>query len=110
MSEQDGKVFQVQYQDKASVYNCYMSFTKDGGLFVPCSHAAALGDSILLMVKLPETPETILVAARVAWVSHGRRRGFGVRLSADEGSKRLKIAIENLLTTSIKSATPTYTM
>ena len=110
MSDPQGKVFQVHYEDKAAVYNCYMSFVKDGGLFVPCSFVAGIGDTILLLIKLPELKDTFMLSARVAWISHGRRRGFGIRFSNDEGSKQLRVAIENILGSNIKSANPTYTM
>lgn len=110
MSEPQGKVFHVQYQDKASVYNCYMSFAKDGGLFVPSSHQPSLGDLVLLMVRMPERQELFMLSAKVSWISHGRRKGFGVRMSGDEGSKILKVAIENILGSNIRASNPTYTM
>lgn len=110
MSEPEGKIFQVQYQDKNAVYNCYMSFTKEGGLFVPSSQIMKMGDSIFLMVKLPDVPESFFISARVAWLSTGHKKGFGACFLADESANRIRNAIENMLASSIKSATPTYTL
>lgn len=110
MSEIQGKVFQVQYLDKAAVYNCYMSFVKDGGIFVPSNHDAHLGEPVMMMVLLPDLVDPFFLATKVVFIGHGRRRGFGVRLSGDEGSLAFKIAVENLLGGQIKSTMPTYTM
>lgn len=109
MSEHLGKVIQVRLLDKTSLYNCYMSFTADGGIFVPSSAKMHLGDPVHLIVNIPEPATPFLLSGKVAWISHGRRPGFGVRFGHDEGSRSLKVAIENLLGTSIRSATPTYT-
>ena len=110
MSEVQGKLYQVKYRDKASVFNCYMIFAKDGGMFVPCSRDAQMGEHIMLLVNLPESSQSYLLESRICWISHGRRKGFGVRFSGDEGSRALKVAIENLLGGSLKSTNPTYTM
>lgn len=111
--EQDGKVYSVQFKDKSSVYSCYMSFTKDGGLFVPNALTSApksLGEQVMLIVKMPDGAEAFLVSGKVCWLGHGRRKGFGIRMAADDGSRRLKVAIENMLGAHIKAANPTYTM
>lgn len=110
MSEHLGKVIQVRLTDRASVYNCYMSFAKDGGVFVPCSFEAHIGDHLHLLVSLPDEAEVYALSAKVVWIQHGRRKGFGVRFLGDEGSRALKVMIENILGGNIRSANPTYTM
>lgn len=110
MSEPQGNVLHVEYKEKAAVYNCYMGFCKDAGIFVPCSHSSSLGDMIFMIIQIPESPMPFFVAGKVAWLNYGRRKGMGVRLLPDDNSRRLKIAIENLLVSSMKSNNPTYTM
>lgn len=110
MSELKGKVFHVDYTEKAAVYNCYMGFCKDGGIFVPSNYSGHLGESVFLMAKLPESGTAFLLSGKVAWLNYGRRKGIGVRLIPDEHSRKFKATIENLLATSMKSANATYTM
>lgn len=105
-----GKVFHVQYAEKSAVYNCYLSFCKDGGVFVPTSTPAHLGTPVHLLIELPGDQNLYAVSGKVIWINYGKRKGVGVRLHPDEFSKGLKVAIENLLTTSLRSPTPTYTM
>lgn len=110
MSEPQGNVLHVEYKEKAAVYNCYMSFCKDAGMFVPCTHSSSLGDSFFLIVQIPENTTPFFLSGKVAWLNHGRRKGVGVRMFPDDNSRRFKIAIENLLASSLKSNNPTYTM
>lgn len=110
MSEHLGKVIQVRLTDRASVYNCYMSFAKDGGLFVPCSFEETIGSHIHLLVSLPDQTDIFALSAKIVWIQHGRRKGYGARFLGDEGGRALKVAIENILGGNIRSANPTYTM
>lgn len=105
-----GPVLFVDYKDKAALYNCYMSFIKDGGLFIPCSHQAHLGEPVFLYVRLPDNPKTFLLAGKVMWVAMGRRKGMGVSIAMDENGKQIKTALDQLLAPVAKSANPTYTM
>jgi Tfp pilus assembly protein PilZ len=108
-------VIQLRFLDKPAVYSCYMSFCKDGGIFVPQRNKtgnnpnAHLGAHIFLVVHLPENTATFLASGRVAWVTFGKRAGVGVRLNGDEWGRKLNLAIQNLLAGNLRSTSPTLT-
>lgn len=105
-----GKVFQVNYSEKSAVYSCYMTFLKDGGLFVPTEHALGMNEAVFLMVRLPEKPLPYFLAGQVGWLSFGRKKGMGVRLTPDDHSREFKKTVEQMLSSQIKSQAATYTM
>lgn len=110
MNEQSGKVVHVSYHDKNALYQSYMSFCKDGGLFVPMQDAPEPGSPLFLLVTLPDNPQLYPVCGEVVWIANGRKKGAGVRMHADEAGKNLRVVIENILASSLKSAAPTLTM
>lgn len=117
MSDAIGEnVLHVQYRDKPAVYNCFMAFVKDGGLFVPQKlppgpHPYAhLGAPLFLLVELPESPAPFMVSGKVAWINYGKRPGVGVRLTGDEWGRKLVTAVQNLLVGNLRSVQPTFTI
>lgn len=107
-----GSILNVGIKDKGSLYNAYMPFVKNGGLFIPTLKEYRIGDEIFLVLTLLEDPEQIPVAGKVAWITpHGaqgnRKQGIGVQFT-DNGVARAKI--ENHLATSLKSDRHTDTM
>jgi type IV pilus assembly protein PilZ len=110
-----GKTISVKYADKNAMYQSYMPFCRDGGIFVPLQMSVHLGTPLFMYVELPSEKSgernVHTVWGRVSWIGHGnKKRGVGVRLTPDESGKKLKTAIENLLAGSIKSNNPTHTM
>jgi type IV pilus assembly protein PilZ len=109
-TENSPKLLHVQYDDKQALYNAYMSFCRDGGLFVPGSMTAHLGTSLHLMVQLPGEPDMHMVSGKVVWINMNKKKGLGIRMIPDEFSRKLQTAIQNSLGGMIKSPNPTFTM
>lgn len=110
MTEVSGNVYRIQYQDRNAVYNSYMSFLKDKGLFVPSKEELEIGKIIQLFVMLPEHPDNYMVSGKVSWINFGRKKGFGVHFIKNEQSITLCNAIETMIIEKIGSVGPTYTM
>ena len=48
-------ILSLALKDKAQLYNAYMPFLKNGGIFVPTPKRYMLGDEVFLLVTLPES-------------------------------------------------------
>lgn len=110
MSEAAGKVWRVRYHSNDALYSAYMSFEKDGGIFIPTPNPGNMGSSVFMMVELPGSTQIYPASGRISWINYVRKKGFGVQLAGDEDSRALRTAIENILGGMLNSATPTLTM
>jgi type IV pilus assembly protein PilZ len=108
------RILSFAIKDRHSLYQSYMPFVKNGGLFIPTTKRYQLGDEIFLLLQLMEEPDRIPVAGRVVWVTpagaEGNRTvGVGVQFSEqDKGVARRKI--EEYLAGALKAERPTHTM
>ena len=50
-------IISLKIKDIASLYNAYMPFLKQGGLFAPTAQRYALGDEVVLLVSLIDETE-----------------------------------------------------
>lgn len=109
----------VTIPDKDDLYMSYMSYLKNGGIFIVASPSLNLGDDfqlgkeVLLLLTITNDPQRIPVAGKVVWITPfgadgGRSPGFGVQFNDQEGVARSKI--EAILAGSHESARPTHTM
>lgn len=111
MSDQLGKVVRLSFKDKNALYQSYMSFVKNGGLYIPSQgYMPPMGKPVFLIADLPESSDVYYASGKVCWVYDGRRKGFGIMLANDERTKALRVAIENALALTLKSQSPTLTM
>lgn len=108
--EHPAKLLQLQFTEKQALYNSYMVYCRDGGLFVPTLLTLHLGSMIHLMVEIPGDSAMHMVSGKVVWLNQNKRKGVGLRLISDEFSRALKTAIENTLGGLLKGSNPTYTM
>jgi type IV pilus assembly protein PilZ len=108
------RILSFAIKDRNALYQSYMPFVKNGGLFIPTTKRYQLGDEIYLLLQLMEEPDRIPVAGRVVWVTpvgaEGNRTvGVGVQFSEqDKGVARRKI--EEILAGALKAERPTHTM
>jgi type IV pilus assembly protein PilZ len=62
---------------KSALYLAYVSFVKNGGLFIPTANRYQLGDEVFMLLNLAGESEKLPVAGRVIWVTRkgasGRR-------------------------------------
>lgn len=108
-------VIQLNIKEKAALYASYIPLFKEGGIFVPTERDYGMGDSIFVMLSLPDDPRKYAIAGTVAWVTPagttgGRARGVGVRFPNDEKSAELRQAIENRLGPALNSDKATHTI
>jgi type IV pilus assembly protein PilZ len=107
-------ILNVNYMDKESLYEAYIPYVHNGGIFVPTNTKYALGDEVFLLISLLEQEERIPVAGKVIWITPigaegNRRAGIGVQFSESDDQKAREI-IETQLAGSLKSKKQTHTM
>lgn len=105
----------VAIKDKPALYEAYMPFVKNGGLFIATKKEYALGNDVFVLLSLMDEQEKIPFAARVVWVTPrgaqgNRTAGIGVQFHDDQSGKDVRNKIETYLGGVLKSDRPTHTM
>ena len=108
-------ILSLAVRDKASLYNAYMPYIKNGGIFVSTPKRYFLGDEVFLLLTLPESTERLPVAGKVVWVTPAgaqanRPAGIGVQFSDGAEGENVKGKIEALLAGVLNAERPTHTM
>jgi type IV pilus assembly protein PilZ len=108
-------ILSLAVKDKAQLYNSYMPYLKQGGIFVPTVKRYFLGDEVFLLLTLPESGERLPVAGKVIWITpagaQGNRiAGIGVQFSDSGEGEAVKGKIEALLAGTLTADKPTHTM
>lgn len=108
------KMMALNLQDKTTIYNCYMPFLENGGLFVPTDDVFSLGEDILLAVEITDHPKLYL-PTKVAWInpartSANRPKGIGLAFSSHENCQQTKAIIEGELGNALRSDRATFTL
>jgi type IV pilus assembly protein PilZ len=108
-------VLSLAIKEKAALYAAYMPFLKNGGIFVPTNRNYKLGDEIYLILSLLDDPNKYPIAGKVAWItpagaSNNRSQGIGVHFPEDESGVRIKIRVEELLGSAVRSSRATHTL
>lgn len=104
----------LNVREKNALYLSYMSFIKNGGLFIPTTREYQLGDEVIILLTLMEDPERLSVAGKVVWMTpqgaQGKRaQGIGVQFSAQDGGVVQK-KIETHLAGMLNTDRPTHTL
>ncbi len=105
----------LELRDRSELYASYMPFVHEGGVFVPTSLAASLGDEVLLTLTLPESHEQHVLPGVVAWMTpvganNGRQQGLGIAFRQAEVALSVRRQIETLLGGVMNSSRPTHTV
>lgn len=100
--------------DRGALYSSYLSFTKNGGVFIPTSRTYDLGDEVFVLLKMMDDADMLPIRAHVVWVTPkgaqgNKAPGIGVEFSEDDAGGT-KNEIENFLAASLGSDRPTQTM
>lgn len=108
-------ILSLAVKDKAQLYNAYMSYIRQGGIFVPTTKRYFLGDEVFLLLTLPESGERLPVAGKVVWVTPpgaqgNRAAGIGVQFADTSEGETVKGKIEALLAGALAADKPTHTM
>ena len=90
-------------------------FLDGGGLFVPTTRPANLGDEIYLILQLVDDPNRLPLTGKVVWITPvgaqgNRTAGVGIQFSESPESEAARQRIEALLAGSLASERPTQTM
>lgn len=107
-------ILSLTIKDKNALYAAYMSFVRNGGLFVPTSNSYKLGDEVFILLSLMDEAEKIPVVGRIVWITPkgaqgNRAAGIGLQFTdKDGGPARTKI--ETYLAGALESERPTHTM
>ena len=100
-------------RDRVLLYECYMPFVRDGGLFIPTDADCALGEEVSVSLDLLHEPEPIQIEGTVVWITpkgaQGNRvAGVGVRFDGKGDEVRSKI--ETCLAGAVGSDRNTHTL
>ena len=94
-------VMSLSIRDKASLHLAYMGFIDGGGLFIPTTRPARLGDEIYALLSLMDEPGKLPVPGTICWITPpgvpGRPQGIGVRFARNEAGEQARARIETLL-------------
>lgn len=103
----------LEYYDNEDLYDSYMPFFKQGGLFFRTNDEYDLGTEINLHVSLPDSLESTSVKAQVSWITpknaqNGNDAGIGVMFVED--LENLNQQIESAINFMMASDKPTLSM
>ena len=108
-------ILSLVVKDKPSLYNAYMPYIKQGGIFVPTPRRYFIGDEVFLLLTLPDSSERLPVAGKVVWVTPtgaqgNRTAGIGVQFADTAEGEAVRGKIETTLAGTLGADQPTQTM
>jgi type IV pilus assembly protein PilZ len=107
-------VISLAIREKAALYASYMPFLQGGGLFVPTTRSANLGDDLYLILTLVDDPTKFAVPGKVVWItppgSTGRQQGLGIQFARNDAGTQVRARIEEMIGGALKSARSTHTV
>jgi len=107
-------VITLAIREKAALYAAYMPFVQGGGLFVPTTRPANLGDDLYLILTLLDDSTKFAVPGKVVWItpsgSTGRQQGVGIQFARNESGEQVRAKIEDLIGGALKASRPTHTI
>jgi type IV pilus assembly protein PilZ len=107
-------ILSLSIKDKAVLYTAYMSFLKEGGLFIPTKRTFSMGEPVCMLLTLMDEQESFTVNCTVVWITPesaqgNRAQGVGLQFMGEEG-KQIRNKIETYLAGTLKSDKPTHTL
>lgn len=109
-----GGILSLSIKNRGVLYTAYMSFLKEGGLFIPTKRQFAMDEEVTMLLTLMDEQESFTVHCSVVWITPqgaqgNRAQGVGVQFSGEEG-KQVRHKIETYLAATLKSDKPTHTL
>lgn len=107
-------ILSLSIKDKNALYQAYMPFLINGGLFIPTDREYKMGQEVFMLLNLMEEPERLPIAGKVVWKtppgsSGYRTAGIGVQFSDQDGGLA-RAKIENYLAGALGSDKSTHTL
>lgn len=83
-------ILSLSIKDKTALYQAYMPFIINGGLFIPTDREYQMGQEVFMLLNLMEEPERLPIAGKVIWKTPGgvsgyKNSGIGVQFSDQDG-------------------------
>ena len=108
-------ILSLAVKDKNALFQAYMPYIKQGGVFVPTTKRYFIGDEVFLLLTLPESAERLPVAGKVCWVTPSgalgnRVAGIGVQFNESADGEMARTKIESILAGILGQERPTHTM
>ncbi|WP_411161730.1 PilZ domain-containing protein [Chromohalobacter sp. HP20-39] len=106
------KALSLTFHDTQTLQAAYMPWLVRGGVFVPTQERYALGDTVYLLVTLPDESDRLPVSGTVAWLSPpgvGGRRVPGIGVHFSDADQRVRELIEARLE-GVTASRPSYTL
>lgn len=103
----------LEFISDRDLYQSYMPFMTNGGLFVRTSEAFELGADVKLIVTLPDSLESSEIIGKVSWVTPiGAQNGTpaGIGVSFVEDTDNVRNQIDKSIGRLLNSAEPTLSM
>ncbi len=106
----------IQYlviKDELQLYRMYMPFLLRGGLFIPGTEACSLGETIFLLLQLPDDPAKIALTATAVWQTPAPAQSPRVAGTGFHFQERWELArarIEACCGSTLDSGQPTFTL
>ena len=107
-------VMSLAIRERAALYAAYMRFVDGGGLFIPTTRPARIGDEIYAILTLLDEPGKVALPGRVCWITPagvpGRPQGIGLQFARNDAGEAARVRIETLLSSEIATNRPTHTI
>ena len=104
---------EVVIKDTAALYEAYMPFLKNGGLFVATEKDIVLGQRVALLLDLMGEPEILRISGKTIWCTpkgaEGSRQA-GIGFQSPEDGIDVNSKIRDYLASTLTSQSSTHTM
>ncbi len=103
----------LDFHNIRELYDAYMPYLKNGGLFVKTTRPYRMGEAITLSVTLPDALEPESVGGKVVWITPGANQHStpcGIGIGFFEDKMQMQSRIEKLLGSMLNSGELTFTM
>ncbi|MCL4747992.1 MAG: PilZ domain-containing protein [Burkholderiaceae bacterium] len=94
-------ILSLTIREKSALATSYMRFIDGGGLFIPTTRPARLGDEVYAMVTVVDEESRMPIPGRVCWITPagvpGRPQGIGVQFAKNEAGEQARSTIEKLI-------------
>lgn len=103
----------LEFVTDRDLYQSYMPFLKNGGLFVRTNEQFELGTDVILEVTLPDSLEASEIKGQVCWVTpigaqNGTPAGIGINFIEDPD--KIRNQIDKAIGRMLNSSEPSLTM
>ena len=105
--------FSLEYLSDRELYQSYMPFIKNGGLFIRTPELYNIDDEVKLEVTLPDALEASIIMGKVCWLTPtGAQNGTpaGIGVSFEEDKDNVRNQIEKSIGRLLSSPEPTLSM